>query len=76
MSKIEIKLQFPYVVQGQYEHRTAADTHLQYHCARLRSRLMLPLMCMGLWEHSNVIIHLHPGGKEGVQVGRLAVRCK
>ena len=27
------KLQFPYVVQAQYEHRTAADTHLQYHCA-------------------------------------------
>ena len=22
-----------YVVQAQYEHRTAADTHLQYHCA-------------------------------------------
>ena len=31
--KIEIKLQFPYVVQAQYEHGTAADTHLQYHCA-------------------------------------------
>ena len=31
MSKIEIKQQFPYVVQAQYEHRTAADTHLQYH---------------------------------------------
>ena len=29
VSKIEIKLQFPYVVQAQYEHRTAADTHLQ-----------------------------------------------
>ena len=26
---IEIKLQFPYVIQAQYEHRTAADTHLQ-----------------------------------------------
>ena len=25
MSKIEIELQFPYVVQAQYEHRTAAD---------------------------------------------------
>ena len=33
MSKIEIKMQFPYVVQAQYEHRTAADAHLQYHCA-------------------------------------------
>ena len=29
VSKIEIKLQFPYVVQAQYEHHTAADTHLQ-----------------------------------------------
>jgi len=27
VSKIEIKLQFPYVVQAQYKHRTAADTH-------------------------------------------------
>ena len=27
MSQIEIKLQFPYVVQAQYEHRTAANTH-------------------------------------------------
>ena len=27
------KLQFLYVVQAQYEHRTSADTHLQYHCA-------------------------------------------
>ena len=33
VSKIEIKLQFPYVFQAQYEHRTAADTYLQYHCA-------------------------------------------
>jgi len=32
-SKIEIKLQFPYVIQARYEYRTAADTHLQYHCA-------------------------------------------
>ena len=31
--KIEIKLQFPYVVPAQYEHRTAADRYLQYHCA-------------------------------------------
>ena len=31
VSKIEIKLQFPYVVQAEYEHRTAADTYLQYH---------------------------------------------
>ena len=27
MSKIEIKLQLPYVVPAQYKHRTAADTH-------------------------------------------------
>ena len=33
VSQIEIKLQFPYVFQAQYEHRTAADTYLQYHCA-------------------------------------------
>jgi len=33
VSKNRKKLQFPYVVQAQYEHRTAADTHLQYHCA-------------------------------------------
>ena len=26
MSKIEIKMQFPYVVPAQYEHRTAAET--------------------------------------------------
>ena len=30
VSKIEIKLQLPYVVQTQYEHRTDADTHSQY----------------------------------------------
>ena len=29
--KIEVKLQIPYVVQAQYEHHTAADTHLKYH---------------------------------------------
>ena len=33
VSKLEIKLQFPYSVPAQYEHPTAADTHLQYHCA-------------------------------------------
>ena len=33
VSKIEIKMQFPYDDMAQYEHRTAADTHLQYHCA-------------------------------------------
>ena len=33
VSKIEKKLQFPYVVQAQYEQRTSADTHLQYHSA-------------------------------------------
>ena len=32
-SKIKKKPQFPYVVQAQYEHRTTADAHLQYHCA-------------------------------------------
>ena len=33
VKKIEKKLQFPYVFQAQYEHRTAAaDTQLQYHC--------------------------------------------
>ena len=30
MSKKEKKLQFHYVVQAQYEYRTAADTYLQY----------------------------------------------
>jgi len=34
VSKIEIKLQFPYVVQAQYEHHTAADAHLQYYCVQ------------------------------------------
>ena len=34
VSNLEIKLQFPYVVQAQYEHRTAADIHLQYHSAQ------------------------------------------
>ena len=29
-SKIEIKLQFPYVLLAEYEHRTAAYAHLQY----------------------------------------------
>ena len=29
VSKIEIKLQFPYVVPTQYEHRRAADTHIE-----------------------------------------------
>jgi len=33
MSKIEKKLQFPYVVQAQFGHRTVADIHLQHHCA-------------------------------------------
>ena len=33
VSKIEEKLQFPCVVQAQYEQRTATDTHLQYHFA-------------------------------------------
>ena len=33
VGKIEKKLQFPYVVQAQYAHLTAADTHLQYHFA-------------------------------------------
>ena len=33
VSKIEIKLQFSYMVQAQFEHHTAADTHLQYDCA-------------------------------------------
>ena len=34
VSKKEFKKeQFPYVVQAQYEHRTAADTHLQFHYA-------------------------------------------
>ena len=33
VSKIEINLQFPNVVPAHYEHSTAADTHLQYHCA-------------------------------------------
>ena len=33
VSKKEIKLHFPYEIQAQYEHRTAADTHLQYQCA-------------------------------------------
>ena len=33
VSKIEIKLQYPYVVPAQYEIRTAADTYLQYNCA-------------------------------------------
>ena len=32
-SKIEIKLQIPYVVPTLHEHRTAADTYLQYQCA-------------------------------------------
>ena len=32
MSKIEIKLQFPCVVQAQYEHLTEADINLQNHC--------------------------------------------
>ena len=31
VGKIEIKLQFPYKVQAQYEHRTATDNHLQNH---------------------------------------------
>ena len=31
MSEKEITMQFPYVVQTQYEHRTTADTHLQHH---------------------------------------------
>ena len=31
-SKIGKKLRFPYVIQVQYEHSTATDTHLlQYH---------------------------------------------
>ena len=34
VSKIEIKLQFPCVMPTQYdEHPTAAENHLQYHCA-------------------------------------------
>ena len=32
LEKDDSELQFPYVVQAQYKHRTAADTHLQYHC--------------------------------------------
>ena len=27
VSKIEIKLQFPYLLPAQYEHHTTADTH-------------------------------------------------
>ena len=34
-------MQFPYVIQAQYEHRTSADTHLQYLCAQ-EQRIMLP----------------------------------
>ena len=32
-----------YVVQAQYEYRTAADSHLQYHCAQ-EQRVMQPFM--------------------------------
>ena len=32
VSKIEIKLQFPYVVPAQYDHRTADDANFEYHC--------------------------------------------
>ena len=48
--KIEKKLQFPYAVQAQYEHCTAADTHLQYHCA-IRTRVKLPFMCLNCLCH-------------------------
>ena len=43
VSIIEIKLQFLCDVQAQYEHRTAADNYLQYHCAKEQDYL-LPLM--------------------------------
>ena len=41
VSKTELKLQFPYVVQAQYDHHTAADAHLQYHCIRTKNYVAL-----------------------------------
>jgi len=41
VSKIEIKMQFTYVVQAQYEHRTVADAHLQYHCTVHKNNIAL-----------------------------------
>ena len=34
VSKKEKKMQFPYVVEAQYEHPTAADTHLYLYSHR------------------------------------------
>ena len=39
VSKIEIKLQFSYVVQAQYEHRTAATVHKNKDLCNLCSRV-------------------------------------
>ena len=68
-SKIEIKLQFPYVVQAQYEHRTAADTQLHYHCA-YEQRFLLPLMWLNCLCHNLMTPTGHEGGKKALKIKR------
>ena len=42
MNKKRKKLQFPYGVQAQYEHRTAADTHLHFLCGYIKNHYTPP----------------------------------
>ena len=61
MSKIELKLQFPYVVQTQYEHRTTADAYLQYHCVQ-RTKSAVALNVVKLFVPFNL---KRPTGHDG-----------
>ena len=51
------------MVQAQYEHRTAADTHLQYHCAQGQRVLLFPLMWLNCLCHNLTTPTDHEGGK-------------
>jgi len=59
VSKIEIKLEFPYVVPTQHKHRTEAYACLQYHYAQCirRSDAALNLMWLtvGVMRHQQAI---------------------
>ena len=61
MSQIEIKLQFPYIVPTQHEHRRAADTHLQYNCIVHKNKTNVALNLMltvGCYETPTTFFHL------------------
>ena len=58
VSKIEIKLQVPFVVLAQYEHCTAAVTHLKYYCVLwTRTTVLFPLMWLDSWCYETQTCH-------------------